>query len=527
MKKAVIVFSIFCLAVVDSIAQQIPLYSLNFDNRFLYNPARTGFNGNPELYLMYRKQWLDFRGAPETRAVSFDTNFKRGGVGMYVFNDISDVFRTWGGYLSYAYHIPFKSEVHRLSIGLSAGLQDYSFDREKAHIKDPLDPLLQGNRGLSFDGSAGLHYYASKGSFLNLSVGLSAISIYATDLQFLNNASPSTLFIPDRHYAAILSNRLKLANEKFILEPMLVTRFTEAFNYQIEPGLLIGFKDWIWVSGLYRYDYGVTIGAGFKVHDAVKLGYAYDLALNDIRGYTDGTHELMLGIIFGKKKDKEAENEINQIKERQAQQDSVFNDMKEQQDSLLNIIDELSYQIEDLQYRIDSLESMEFEIDPESLKQLIEAGELIGEPDATKKKAEMDALTKEIDKMKKEMDQLKQEKDKVEKTVPKTKTDEMTEQRTRVVSEDDLEVKRGPALGDYFMVVGSFRIEQNSYNFQEDLKKRGYDAGVVYDKKRKWYYVFIAQPKDLKEGLKDLIKLREENPEFHDAWIHIMSRSVR
>lgn len=526
MKKAVVFCLLACVAA-SGFAQQIPLYSLNFDNRFVYNPARAGFNGNPELYLMYRKQWTDFNGAPETRAASFDMNVKKGGFGVYLFNDITDVFRTWGGYFSYAYHLRFKSDMHRLSIGLSAGLQDYGFDREKAFVQNTDDPLLQGDRGLSFDGSAGLHYFVTKGSLLNLSLGLSAVSIYATDLKFLNNAAPTTLFVPDRHYLATLSNRFKLVNEKLVLEPMVIARFTEAMNYQIEPGLLLGYKDWVWVSGLYRYDYGVTIAGGFKVHSAVKIGYAYDMALNDIKDYTNGTHEVMLGIIFGKKDDLATKKEVEELRQKLMEQDTLMNEMMEEQDSLMNTIDSLNQQMDKMQYEIDSLEeamqSMEISLDDSTLAEMLKSGNIAG----------VTGMNAEVEKMRSDLEKLKKEKEDLEVSVKTTKTkvrdmeSEMTEERTRIVEAEDLEVKKGPQLGDYFMVVGSFRIEQNSYNYYEDLKKRGYDAGVVFDKKRKWYYVFIAQPKDLQKGLQDVYRLREENPEFHDAWIHIMSKSMK
>ncbi|GIV33503.1 MAG: hypothetical protein KatS3mg031_1038 [Chitinophagales bacterium] len=527
MKKAVFICALIG-EVVLGFAQHVPLYSLNFDNRYVHNPARTGFNGNPELYLMYRKQWVDFPSAPETRAISFDVGFKKGGVGVYVFNDVLSGINTWGGNISYAYHITTKNNVHKISIGLAAGIQQYRFDWSKHFIKDPDDPELQGDKGLVFDGSAGLHYFAAKGPYLNLSLGLSALSVYATDLQYLNKSEPTTLFEPNRQYMGILSNRFKFAGEKFILEPMVLARMTEALNWQIEPGLLIGFKDWIWVSGLYRYDYGVTIGGGFKVHDAVKIGYAYDLPLNDIHNYTQGTHEILVGIIFGTRKDAATRKELEELRQRLMQQDSLFSAAQNQQDSLQNTIDSLTNRITDMQYRMDSLEytinTMEISVDDSTLAELLQSGAL---------SAPSSPIGKEVEKMRKELEELKKQKEEMQKSIEQAKSkvkdieNEMTEERTRIVQEEDLEVKRGPELGDYFLVVGSFRIEENSYNFQEDLKKRGYDAGVVYDKKRKWYYVYIAQPKSIKEGLKDLYKLREENPEFHDAWIHIMSKSLR
>ena len=329
MRKIVFIAGILVLGSAIGYSQQVPLYSLYHQNHFLYNPARTGFNNSPEAYLIYRKQWVDFDGAPETRAISFDMPVKKAGLGGYVFNDISDIFNRWGGYVSYAYHLKF-NERHKLSFGLSAGIQELRVDVNKISVKHPDDPVLRNDlqRGTAFDGSGGIHYFVTKGtksktkvktmdyedttfvepptekttkhSLLNLSIGASALSVYSTDLEFLNDNNNSTYYRPARHYIASMYNTFKLIDEKLILEPMVMARLTEAMNYQIDGGLLIGYKDWVWVSGMYRYDYAVTIGGGFKVHDAVKIGYAYDLALNDLRSYTNGTHEIMVGIVFGK-----------------------------------------------------------------------------------------------------------------------------------------------------------------------------------------------------------------------------------
>ena len=77
MRKIVFIAGILVLGSAIGYSQQVPLYSLYHQNHFLYNPARTGFNNSPEAYLIYRKQWVDFDGAPETRAISFDMPVKR------------------------------------------------------------------------------------------------------------------------------------------------------------------------------------------------------------------------------------------------------------------------------------------------------------------------------------------------------------------------------------------------------------------------------------------------------------------
>ena len=552
MRKIVFIAGCLTLGLTFSYGQQVPLYSLYHQNQFLYNPARTGFNDSPEAYFIYRKQWIDFDGAPETRALSFDMPVKKAGVGAYVFNDISDIFNRWGGYFSYAYHLKF-NDMHKLSLGLAAGIQQLRIDVDNISVKQIDDPVLMNDlrKGTSFDGSAGIHYFVTKAakgttktkstkskgdttssfvdttyyeyetteknvkhSLLNLSIGGSAQSVYSTDLEFLNDNDNHTYYRPERHYIASVYNTFKLIDEKLILEPMVMARLTEAKNYQIDAGLLIGYRDWAWVSGTYRYDYAVTIGGGFKVHDAVKIGYAYDLALNELKDYTNGTHEIMLGVVFGKRtKDEDwaTKAALDSLKEQVRLQDSVFTHWQYEQDSIIN--------------------GLRFDLD--SLNELMASGEWFlddslgayGSLDSMTmgKRSELAALEARIKELE---DQIQDAVNQLDIKV-KDLENEMTEERTRFVSEEDLEVKRGPGIGDYFMVVGSFRIEQNSYNFQEDLKRRGYEAGVVYDKKRKWYYTYIAQPKDLSKGLEDLYKLREEVPEFHDAWIHIMSKSLR
>ena len=57
-------------------AQQIPLYSQYQMNPFLYNPARTGEREHTYLYGIYRRQWTDIAGSPETIALTVDGPLK-------------------------------------------------------------------------------------------------------------------------------------------------------------------------------------------------------------------------------------------------------------------------------------------------------------------------------------------------------------------------------------------------------------------------------------------------------------------
>lgn len=495
MKKLIILLAFVAAAFTGLQAQQIPLYSQYWYHPFLYNPALTGSNDQAQLYFIYRRQWAGFDDAPETRAMTFDMPVmsKKAGFGGYVFNDQSSIFRRWGGNFTYAYHFNFADD-HRLSLGLSAGAQSVRINYSDVVVIDPTDELIMNgiNRNAFFEAGFGINYF-----FKNWSLGISAPSLFGTDLNYLSQSGEAGYEL-QRHYVAQTSYKLKLAQEKFTIQPTVMFRTTEAFNFQIDAGASFMYKDWVWINGMYRYDYAASVGAGFKVHDLITVGYAYDLPINNLNGYTTGSHEILLGVTFGKKK-KDGVNEelVQDMADKFAKQDSLLSELLGQVDSLSKQVDSLN----------------------QTLKNGVEV-------EGGASQEQLDSLNKRVQDLE---DQLKGKLDSLQKQVNKTadKQNDMQEERTRIVDENDLEYKRGAQLGNYFMVVGSFRIEQNSYNFQEQLTREGFKAGVVYDKKRKWFYVYLSQPDNWEKGLEQLYKLREENERFHDAWIHIMEKSFK
>jgi hypothetical protein len=86
---------------------------------------------------------------------------------------------------------------------------------------------------------------------------------------------------------------------------------------------------------------------------------------------------------------------------------------------------------------------------------------------------------------------------------------------------EDLEFLDGSDPGNgYFMVVAATKTEKGARMEKDAYAKKGYDVGIVLNKRRSWYYLFLSKPGDFNQGIKDLYKLREKS-EFKDAWIHI------
>lgn len=473
MKRIILVLAIGLMIIGDISAQQIPLYSQYNQNPFLYNPARTGERENTYLYGIYRRQWTDIAGSPETVALTVDgpLKSKKIGLGAYLYSDRTDLIERLGGNLSYAYFFNF-SDDHRLSIGLSAGLQQLRVNMQEADPTDANDPLLQSNlkSGVSFDGNVGINYY-----FKGLKVGFSVPQLVQTKVQDLRSNS-SLDYQMARHYLAMASYEIALANDKFFIEPGAMFRMTKGGEFQIDGYAQFSYKRMVWLSVAYRYDYALTVGAGVQLHDRLSLGYATDISMNGLQGYTSGTHEVMLGFKFGKRDDSGVIEAIKRLEEGQKQNSEQIQKVGERNEGLLE--------------------------ENQSQKELIEEQQ------------------EEIAKLKRELeDKLKAFSDSLKKATGKDAnlpTDAVYEG-----SNDDLEFITGEPDNNYFMVVSSLRTEAKAREIAMQYKSKGHDVGVVLNRRRSWYYVFLEKPGDFDDGIKELYKLRNAQPEFKDAWIHI------
>ena len=101
-------------------AQQDPQYTMYMFNMMSINPAYAGSKDNTDITLLFRKQWVNYPGAPQT--ISFNAHtpiyFDKMGLGMSLINDKLGVMNHNIVNLAYAYHLRFKKSM--LSFGLQA-----------------------------------------------------------------------------------------------------------------------------------------------------------------------------------------------------------------------------------------------------------------------------------------------------------------------------------------------------------------------------------------------------------------------
>jgi len=283
-------------------AQQLPHYSNYMLNDYPMNPAVGG--SNPYFVGMSnnRYQWIGITDAPRTYMLSVNgpTKNLKMGLGGLLFTDIVGPTRRTGLYLSYAYHIKVSQKV-RVSMGLSAGLLQFMVDGSKITLHDPQDNVISNGVESTFipDFGAGIYVYSTDHKWY---AGASVPQITQNRVRFYNYTSTGLSRLAT-HYYATAGYKFDLG-EDFKLEPSACLKYVQPAPFQFDLGLRVIYKEKIWLGGAFRYLDAVSAMVGFTMQENIMLAYSYDFTMTDIRKYSTGTHELMIGIKFHKTPDK-------------------------------------------------------------------------------------------------------------------------------------------------------------------------------------------------------------------------------
>ena len=297
---------------IEGRSQQVPLYSQYILNGFLLNPAVAGSEGYTAVNITAREQWIGFKNAPGTYALSFQTRMlkksyiSRGtsvkkrsrmgsrsgnvGLGGYIFNDRNGAVGRTGLKFTYAYHINFRHS--QLSFGLSAVGYQFRIDDDLIHLADPGDELWLGANKSVFipDADFGVYYTAR-----NYWGGLSVDQMFESILKIGDSGYDH--YKMERNYYLIGGYDFEL-NRDLVLSPSTLVKYAENGKFQADiTGKLI-FQQSYWGGITYRTGQSIIILAGVSV-DKLIFGYAYDIGLNSIMKHSYGTHEFTIIAKFG------------------------------------------------------------------------------------------------------------------------------------------------------------------------------------------------------------------------------------
>ena len=271
----------------SAFSQQKPVLSQYMFNGLVINPAYAGVHEHLNVTALYRNQWVNFEGAPETSTFSAHSGLKGKniGVGFLASNDEVGVHNDLSFYGYYAYKIKFKNGS--LSMGLQGGFNHLKSDYTILSLKDPGDSRFGVvNRSLKFNFGTGI-YYSNKTSYIGFSIP------YIRKKRFVEENLNTQNFEDSRYYYLTAGQVLDLT-PKIKIKPSVLLRLEE--NMPIAYDLNVNFylEDVLNIGASYRSGESLITLFELKVSDYIRLGYAFDWVISDINTYTAGTHELML-----------------------------------------------------------------------------------------------------------------------------------------------------------------------------------------------------------------------------------------
>ena len=328
--------TLLCLLIVTVIfGQSKSSYTQYMLNNSILNPALIGIDNHMDVKISNRSQWVGIPGAPVTSYISIQTplntsvsittptslpydsydtsrreyiNMKDSiagghGLGLFVLNDRTGYLNRWTMSSSYAFHKPISSKAI-LSAGINAGVSSINLDKSKVDFAgtNPFDPAIGDASNeltkIRFELGAGLWLHTNK---------------FFTGVSFLNIVAGKSVFTDSGTYGEYYTpNLFFTSGYKFNLTPDITAQPSVMLQYWkpkltgINVSCKFQYQSLLWLGANYSISDlvgGYSAMAGINISNIAHISYAYEIANSSrLRGYTNNSHEILLGIMLNRKK---------------------------------------------------------------------------------------------------------------------------------------------------------------------------------------------------------------------------------
>ena len=295
------------LGIASASAQQDVQYTQFMYDKLTFNPAYAGAKGFPAASGIFRQQWVGFDGAPSSQALRFHTPLRRDrvGLGLRLQNDVIGPTRATSAGFAYAYHLAVGSSTY-FSLGFDASAMQYRIDwadlygadTEPAGDRDAAASRVFGNVGV------GAMLYADR-----FYVGLSAPRLVQNRLSSLDDGIP-TEGKEALHGYLMAGYDLRLGDD-YSLRPAVNVKYASNAPLDADVNATVVWRELLGLGLSYRTGGALTESRGESVDVLLSvmptrrltIGLAYDHTLTEIRDYSSGSYELMVGYVIAPQTD--------------------------------------------------------------------------------------------------------------------------------------------------------------------------------------------------------------------------------
>lgn len=317
---------LFALVINFADAQQMPQYSQYLRNQYMVNPAAAGVYGFTDITVSGRLQWLGFTNAPVSSYASVcapiskksrikynpslrmstgpvtapqvETGKFKHAIGGQLSTDEYGAFRKVSFSGTYAIHLPIdRAGKYNLSFGTRIGLSNNVFLQDRAVVLNPTTDVTytgfiadQSSQNIMNIG-AGLYFYSSR-----LFIGIAGDQLTRNMVSF---GTGTANFSPSIHANITGGYKINVTPD-FVLTPAVLVKYMSPAPLSIEGTIQAEFKERFWMGVSYRNTDAVVGMVGLTISNMFKFGYSFDYSISKFNKYSQGGHELVLGIMLGR-----------------------------------------------------------------------------------------------------------------------------------------------------------------------------------------------------------------------------------
>ena len=291
---SVLLMVVGMLCVLESSAQQDPMYTQYMENLLMLNPAYAGSKDLLSMMVVSRNQWVSMPGAPITRSFSMHSPIKgqQMGLGLSFLSDQVGPVKQTGVYADYSYTLSF-SNRRSLSLGLKGGVNFFEAGVADLTTNDPNDPVFANdiNRKFLPNFGVGAFYFTSRYYF-----GLSIPKLLENKIN--KNGVSTQSISKEQAHVFFMAGYVFDVNRIVKFKPSILTKYVKNAPVALDMTGTFLFYDRLWLGAMYRVS--DSFGGLFQLQatNQLKIGYSYDLPINKLGAYNNGTHEIMVTFDF-------------------------------------------------------------------------------------------------------------------------------------------------------------------------------------------------------------------------------------
>ena len=289
-------FSLF----ISVYSQQDAQYSMYRFNGLYLNPAYAGSHEVLSVMSIYRQQWVNMPGAPQSASVAVHSPLKNDkiGLGLIYSYDRIGVAKTNSINADFAYRLPVgKKKKVRLCFGISAGVTNYRTDMDNVATADANDPNFVGNSVNRWLPNVGVGIYAYSDRFF---AGISVPHILAVKLDGKYSLFATSSNVAHKYHHLLFTGGyvFSLGKKVKFMPSVLLKYVPDHAPPTFDFNTTFIFIDRIWIGAAYRLNDSYNFMLAVNIYQQLRIGYAYDLGVSSLNKYTSGSHEVMASFDF-------------------------------------------------------------------------------------------------------------------------------------------------------------------------------------------------------------------------------------